>query len=95
MSLGFILIGEPSAERIMRMMQSHLIKVGGPVHQILLRVLWGSFSCPATLGLCPELRYQPIHLKGNHSSPLYWVADKLLFLLALSHTWVERGTVQV
>lgn len=51
MCLGFTPIVEPSAEWIMEMMQFHHTKVGGPVHQILFRVLWGSFSCPATLGL--------------------------------------------
>lgn len=50
-------------------------------------------QCSGTL--CHTLRWQFIYPKINHFSLPSWVPDKLLFLLALSHTLMGKDTVQV
>lgn len=75
---------------MMERTQSHLPKAGDPLPQVLLGILWGSFSCAVMLELCSALRCQFIHLGRSHFSPPCWVSDKLPPLLALSHTRVGR-----
>ena len=79
---------------MMERTQSHLPKAGDPLPQVLLGILWGSFSCAVMLELCSALRCQFIHLGRSHFSPPCWVSDKLPPLLALTHSG-GKGTVQV